>query len=403
MKRFLTPGLTALFGLSILLSLFTSCGKETSFEVLIPNSSVAAQGTLKDESGSCMPVKVYGTWHNGITPRDTNYIEVQVNVTQPGYYNLTTSTLNGITFASDSGVFVKKGLHTVTLKPSGRFTSPALSVFSISFDTTTCEFAIPVSDSTGTGLGARATGSVKDKSGNCIPTTFTGTFYSGIELTDTVYAETYIDVFTPGEYDIITPTVNGIHFAGSGFFKTAGPQKVRLYAFGTPAVPGNFEFAKAYDSSACPFIVDVKDGTGVTPPVSEFSWQFKADGKVYSGNFPQGAQIHTQNTGGTQSTTAILNGESTDTEDFTMTISNSIDANMATTYQSSAASKKFGFLSFSVATNMYVSSPFGNFSIVVASFDTVKKVMSGTFSGKIVDAVGKQIDLTEGKFKCKLP
>lgn len=133
----------------MLLSL-VACQKELSFENAGPG--YPATGFLDDASGDCLPYSVHGTWYNGVSPRDTNYVDITVRVTRAGTYQIKTNQQNGVSF-SGSGIFTDTGLNTARLTPTGTFLQHVPSSFTTSFDGSSCQFMITVQDSTGTGLG----------------------------------------------------------------------------------------------------------------------------------------------------------------------------------------------------------------------------------------------------------
>ena len=147
MKKFLS----FLFATCCFSVLFFSCQKDFSVE---NGTEQVAEGSLWDSAGNCLPDTVIGTFYNGVTPGgDTAYVEIQVNVTQTGSYNITTAPLeNGLEFV-DSGFFSTTGLNTIRLKPIGTPILNTPTIFNISFDSSFCSFTINVQDSTGTGLG----------------------------------------------------------------------------------------------------------------------------------------------------------------------------------------------------------------------------------------------------------
>lgn len=130
------------------LAFFAACQKEFSID---DGLGQQAAGSLKDTSGNCLPDSVYGTWYTGVTPGDTNYVNVQVRVDSAGTYLVSTNTVNGLSFR-DSGSFTSTGIQTVKLKPTGIPVAAQTSTFTVSFDSTSCSFSINVKDSTGTGL-----------------------------------------------------------------------------------------------------------------------------------------------------------------------------------------------------------------------------------------------------------
>lgn len=125
-----------------------SCQKEYQ-----PGNIPVAHGSLHDSSGNCLQQTVTGTYYNGIKPgTDTAFVSLQVNVASTGAYAIKTSTENGYYFA-DTGYFSNTGLNTVKLKPYGIPAAVKADVFSVTVDSTTCQFTVTVKDSTGTGLG----------------------------------------------------------------------------------------------------------------------------------------------------------------------------------------------------------------------------------------------------------
>lgn len=131
--------------------LFAACSKELSLE---NGSSVnGAVGSLHDTLGNCLPDSVYGTYYDGVTPgSDTAYVQMQVDVQTTGYYSIYSDLQNGLQFA-DSGFFTATGINTIRLKPIGTPILIQSTLFTVTFDSTSCNFSVDVKDSTGTGLG----------------------------------------------------------------------------------------------------------------------------------------------------------------------------------------------------------------------------------------------------------
>ena len=131
--------------------IFQSCIKEYSLEN--GSTTVLATGTLKDSSNNCLSTSVHGNFYAGFAaPTDSTFLELGVNVTQPGYYNITTDLQNGFQFAG-SGFFTSIGINTIFLKAVGTPISATTSDFSVRFDSSLCNFSVNVLDSTGTGGG----------------------------------------------------------------------------------------------------------------------------------------------------------------------------------------------------------------------------------------------------------
>jgi len=143
-----------LFAICCVVTLFFSCQKDFSVEV---GNTLVGAGSLWDSNGNCLPDTVIGTFYNGVTPgSDTAYVEIQVNVTQTGSYNITTTPplQNGFEFA-DSGFFSNTGINIIRLKPIGTPILNTPTTFTVSFDSSICSFTVNVQDSTGTGLGGQ--------------------------------------------------------------------------------------------------------------------------------------------------------------------------------------------------------------------------------------------------------
>ena len=176
--------LSSLAVISCCALLFSSCQKDYSLEKGVTQ---IATGSLWDSAGNCLPDTVIGTFYNGVTPgSDTAYVEIQVNVTQTGSYNITTGKgENGLVF-SDSGFFSNTGLNTIRLKPIGTPILNSPTTFNVSFDSSFCSFTVNVQDSTGTGLGGQQDttgqgGDPDDNSGSWQFTTAGKTFGGSID------------------------------------------------------------------------------------------------------------------------------------------------------------------------------------------------------------------------------
>ena len=148
--------------------LFFSCQKD--FSVENGNTQFAA-GSLWDSTGNCLPDTVIGTFYDGVTPgSDTAYVEIQVNVTQTGSYNISTrSNLKTVLSLLIQDFFQIQGLILSGLKPIGTPILNTPTTFTVSFDSSFCSFTVNVQDSTGTGLGGEqqdTTGQGGDPDGN---------------------------------------------------------------------------------------------------------------------------------------------------------------------------------------------------------------------------------------------
>lgn len=133
-----------LTGLLFLL-FFTACQKELSHETGSP-----ARGSLQSSSGECLPKNLGGNFIANKVLNDSNFLEVTVNVTQSGSFNVSTDTVNGYYFAG-SGVIGNAGTNTIRLKGVGTPGSQGTDLFTVKFDTTTCTVAVTVLPAGSTG------------------------------------------------------------------------------------------------------------------------------------------------------------------------------------------------------------------------------------------------------------
>jgi hypothetical protein len=101
---------------------FSSC----TFDVTVTNKEPTASYQLATNAdGNCSSYLTPGSYYHG-TPLSNNVIVVTVNVNAPGDFNITTNTLNGMTF-SRTGNFSTIGLQKVQL--IGRGTPKEIGVF----------------------------------------------------------------------------------------------------------------------------------------------------------------------------------------------------------------------------------------------------------------------------------
>ncbi len=123
---------------------FLSCIKEYSNENV---ENPFAEGTLHDSAGDCLYNSVTGTFYSGIQPNaNTNYLEVEVNITKPGSYYITTDLQNGFRFA-DSGYFKNAVDTVIRLLPMGFPAKATQTFFTIQFNNEACNVYVNVKDS----------------------------------------------------------------------------------------------------------------------------------------------------------------------------------------------------------------------------------------------------------------
>ena len=109
---------------------------------VLPIGTSSAIGTLSGGPGACTPFIVNGTYVDStlITASDT--VQVQINVTTAGVYNISTNTVNGFSFSA-SGTAVT-GTQTITLIGSGSPITTGNTTFTVSFGSSSCSFVVNV-------------------------------------------------------------------------------------------------------------------------------------------------------------------------------------------------------------------------------------------------------------------
>jgi hypothetical protein len=203
-----------------------------------------SSGVLGDSAGNCKPVTIGGTYAQGIPTTNANTLQVQVTVTTPGSYEISTNTVNGVSF-SRAGTFAVAGPQNVLLFASGTPTTSGNSLFTLTYGNSQCAFTLNVSGD--------ATGALGSNAGACTSFAFNGTYQQDIPMNigNTVTVE--VNVATPGAYTISSDSVNGVRFSGSGIFSATGVQSVALTGNGTPIDAGVQNYIVAFGTSTCGF------------------------------------------------------------------------------------------------------------------------------------------------------
>lgn len=239
-----------------LVLIFTACQKETSFEKPIP-----AEGFLQNAFGDCMPHFVNGVYSTGSALRDTNFVTVDVIVTKPGAYTITTDTVNGYYFKGTGTFNAVDTFQNVVLKGFGTPSVAGIDRFTVSFSGTFCEFEVDVIQGSGGG-GNTAIYTLNATGGSCdIQKNGTYTVGTPMNTLNTVVLD--INVTTLGSWSLTT-SAGGITFSGAGTFVSTGPQRITLNASGTPTTGGTQNFSLTAGASTCTFQIPVAGGSGGT-------------------------------------------------------------------------------------------------------------------------------------------
>jgi hypothetical protein len=107
------------------------------------NTGSTAEYTLVSSGTGCADVSVEGNYNKGVALSSGNKATIQVNVTRVGTWNITTQTVDGMTF-SGSGTFSATGPQSISLAATGTPAETGSFDFPFSTGTADCNFAVPV-------------------------------------------------------------------------------------------------------------------------------------------------------------------------------------------------------------------------------------------------------------------
>jgi hypothetical protein len=124
---------------------FSSCQKELSAE-----TGTAIGVLAKDAAGDCAPIGINGAYKQDTALNATNFVDIQLDVTQVGIYIISTDTVNGYYFRA-TGVTPLPGANTIRLVGFGKPLAVGTDVFTVKFGGTECEFNVNVTLGTGGG------------------------------------------------------------------------------------------------------------------------------------------------------------------------------------------------------------------------------------------------------------
>jgi hypothetical protein len=112
----------------------------------LPNLDTPATYTLHtSDNGACSNALVQGSYVSGTDLDDSHTITLEVEVSSPGQWEITTNTVDGIFFSS-AGVFTAKGLQTVTLSGTGTPGETGFVIVPVSVGNSSCGVAVSVTD-----------------------------------------------------------------------------------------------------------------------------------------------------------------------------------------------------------------------------------------------------------------
>ena len=362
--------------------LLIKCQKELSFD----SGGNPSQGSLLDDgSGDCLPKTVNGNYIAQASLTSSNTMQVTVNVTKVGSYNIFSDTVNNYYFKA-TGIFSTLGSHSVTLKGTGKPLQNGVDNFLIQYDSTACNVAVTV-------LPAGTTNAALTI--DCANAVVNGTYQAGTALsssTNTVVLP--VTVTTAGAYTI-SGSANGMTFSGSGTVTTS-TTSITLQGNGTPTAAQTTSIAVSFGSSNCSFNVTVTAGGGG----SGFNWQFNQGSTTYGGA-TTGA---VEGSVGGFSSIAIQGNSNTPTADYFFSIQLTKSGSMSTgTFNTNSMTNSVGFAVANLTTGQPVfSSTIGdgtNITVHLTTYDPVGKIVQGDFAGTAKNAAGGTVNITSGTFK----
>ena len=118
----------------------------TSICTFVVNVAGPADGTCSGAPNACTPSTVFGTSSVGsaVTAAAGDSVQIQINVTTAGAYNITTNTVTGFSFAG-SGIVAVGNNQTITLYGNGGIaTTAGPQTFTVTFGTSSCTFVVNV-------------------------------------------------------------------------------------------------------------------------------------------------------------------------------------------------------------------------------------------------------------------
>jgi hypothetical protein len=227
---------STLLVLSVVLLHF-SCQRELYFD------GVSTGFLKKDGAGNCLPVTATGLFIIDSVLTNSNYVDVQAEVVQPGTYAIQSDTVNGISFRGTGKV--SKGPNDIRLFASGKPKTAGDYTFRIVYGSSFCNFKVKVLN---TPLAEfTLVGSPYD----CAGVYVNGTYVKDSALNSLNQITLLADVTRPGKYTVSASTNNGFLFSGSGTFTAAGVQNITLTGTGTPVKADTTKVSVKNTISSC--------------------------------------------------------------------------------------------------------------------------------------------------------
>jgi len=206
-----------LLGLAVL---YLSCQRELFFDTV-------SKGSLKkDATGNCQPAVIGGLYTMDSILDNKNFIDVQVDVSFSGSYDISSDTVNGYFFHGSGNV--KRGNSTIRLFAEGSPKAAGSDNFIFTYGSSTCIHSIKVT-------GPKpAVFTLVGSPNSCTGFFADGTYTKDKALTASNILTIKVNVTVPGYYTITATTNNGFSFSATDVFTTTGIQDVILKGTGIP-------------------------------------------------------------------------------------------------------------------------------------------------------------------------
>ncbi len=265
----------------------SSCQKELDFEF-----DGIAKGSLKKDifSDECLPNTVNGIYRVDTLLNNTNFIDVQVNITTTGTYDIKSDTINGYSFRGTGNLGIA-GINTVRLYGTGKPVASGSNAFTINFDSSSCVVNVIV---IGANTGV-AVFTLDGAPGTCAGAIVNGTYTAGTALGIDNTVTLTVDVVSAGTYVFGPVDVNGMSFSATGLFSNTGIQTVTLNGTGIPSADGIFNATANTGVSECTFSITV-DPLGGGP--ADYTFNNTAgtcSGATYTGIYDPGVPLTSAN------------------------------------------------------------------------------------------------------------
>jgi hypothetical protein len=376
-----------------------SCQKEINFD-----SDGASIGVFKKAAnGDCSPATVNGVFKVDSVLNNNQYVDVQVDVTTPGSFEIKSDTVNGFSFRKLG--YVVFGTNTIRLYPSGKPIVAGTNTFTISYRGYTCTFNITVvASNTGTSVFT-----IGGTPGTCTGATTAGTYTVGVPLTPANTITIQVNVTTIGTYIIGAASTSGFVYTGTGVFTGTGLQNVTLTGSGTPTIAGNAVITVSNITSNCTYNVNVLPGSGGGGGGG-------GTGSNYYFQFNDGTNLIVADTAGIAALMIPNSGAiMLSVQAFSLTADSAFTVSVVTTGNPQTG-VTYNTNNLGIPTGVFngISTTYGqiyeadaitfnqcNTTIKFDVIDLTNKIVSGTFSGtaKKLSGIGT---ITSGKFRAPL-